>query len=37
MTLHTDRIAKTITLRAKRSRIWRALTTPQEFGAWFGA
>jgi uncharacterized protein YndB with AHSA1/START domain len=36
MTLTTDRIAKTITLRAKRSRIWRALTTPQEFGAWFG-
>ena len=36
MTLITDRIAKTITLRAKRSRIWRALTTPQEFGAWFG-
>jgi uncharacterized protein YndB with AHSA1/START domain len=36
MTLITDRIAKTISLRAKRSRIWRALTTPQEFGAWFG-
>ena len=36
MTLTTDRLAKTITLRAKRSRVWRALTTPQEFGAWFG-
>ena len=36
MTLTTDGLAKTITLRAKRSRVWRALTTPQEFGAWFG-
>jgi uncharacterized protein YndB with AHSA1/START domain len=34
---HTDRIEKTVTLRAPRSRVWRALTTPQEFGAWFGA
>jgi uncharacterized protein YndB with AHSA1/START domain len=33
----TDRIEKSITLRASRSRVWRALTTPQEFGAWFGA
>jgi uncharacterized protein YndB with AHSA1/START domain len=33
----TDRIEKTIKLRASRARIWRALTTPQEFGAWFGA
>ena len=33
----TDRIEKTVTLRATRSRVWRAITTPKEFGAWFGA
>jgi uncharacterized protein YndB with AHSA1/START domain len=33
----TDRIEKRILLRAPRSRVWRALTTPAEFGAWFGA
>jgi uncharacterized protein YndB with AHSA1/START domain len=32
----TDRIEKTIVLRAPRSRVWRAITTPAEFGAWFG-
>ena len=32
----TDRIEKKVTLRASRSRVWRALTTPEEFGAWFG-
>ena len=39
MKLHnaTDRIEKTIVLRAPRSRVWRALTNSQEFGAWFGA
>jgi len=31
-----DRIEKHIILRAARSRVWRALTTPSEFGAWFG-
>jgi uncharacterized protein YndB with AHSA1/START domain len=31
----TDRIEKTILLRAPRSRVWHALTDPQEFGAWF--
>jgi uncharacterized protein YndB with AHSA1/START domain len=31
----TDRIEKTLTLRAPRSRVWRAITTPAEFGAWF--
>jgi uncharacterized protein YndB with AHSA1/START domain len=31
----TDRIEKTVTLRASRSRVWRAITTPQEFGEWF--
>ena len=32
----TDKIEKEIELRAPRSRVWRALTTAQEFGAWFG-
>lgn len=30
-------IKKHITLRAPRARVWRALTRPDEFGAWFGA
>lgn len=34
--MNTDRIEKTVVLRAPRSRVWRALTTPEEFGAWFG-
>ncbi len=39
MKLHnsTDRIEKEIVLRAPRSRVWRALTNAEEFGAWFGA
>lgn len=32
----TDRIEKKRLMRAPRSRVWRALTTPKEFGAWFG-
>src|SRR2546422_5523035 len=32
----TDRIEKKILLRAPRSRVWRALTDPGEFGQWFG-
>jgi len=32
----TDRIEKKVILRAERSRVWRALTTAEEFGAWFG-
>jgi len=31
----TDRIKKEITLKAPRSRVWRALTDSKEFGAWF--
>jgi len=31
----TDRIEKQILLRAPRSRVWRALTDFEEFGAWF--
>lgn len=33
----TDFIEKAIVIRATRARVWRALTTPAEFGAWFGA
>jgi uncharacterized protein YndB with AHSA1/START domain len=32
----TDRIEKTIELKAPISRVWRALTDYQEFGKWFG-
>lgn len=34
--MSTDRIEKTIVLRAPRSRVWRALVQAEEFGAWFG-
>jgi uncharacterized protein YndB with AHSA1/START domain len=29
-------IEKHVFLRAPRERVWRAITTPEEFGAWFG-
>jgi uncharacterized protein YndB with AHSA1/START domain len=32
-----NQIEKHIQLRAPRSRVWRALTNSEEFGAWFGA
>jgi uncharacterized protein YndB with AHSA1/START domain len=32
---NTDRIEKTVRLRAPRSRVWRALTDAREFGTWF--
>jgi uncharacterized protein YndB with AHSA1/START domain len=31
----TDRIEKQIEMRASRSRVWRAISTVEEFGAWF--
>lgn len=31
----TDRIEKSVVLRASRARVWRALTNHEEFGAWF--
>ena len=31
----TDRIEKKIVLRATRSRVWRAISTAEEFGTWF--
>jgi uncharacterized protein YndB with AHSA1/START domain len=36
MTASTDRIERSIVLKAPRSRVWRALTNPKEFGDWFG-
>lgn len=32
----SDRIEKSIQLNFPRSRVWRALTSASEFGAWFG-
>ena len=32
----TDRIEKRFEVRAKRSRVWRAISDANEFGAWFG-
>jgi len=34
--MNTDKIEKTILLRAPQGRIWRALTDYREFGHWFG-
>ena len=34
--MSTDRIEKTIVLRAPRARVWRALSRSDEFGSWFG-
>jgi uncharacterized protein YndB with AHSA1/START domain len=33
----TDRIEKTVILRAPVERVWRAITDSGEFGRWFGA
>ena len=32
----TDRIERSVVLKASRSRVWRALTNAEEFGNWFG-
>jgi uncharacterized protein YndB with AHSA1/START domain len=32
----TDRIERVVVLKVPRSRVWRALTDPAEFGSWFG-
>ena len=32
----TDRIEKEVTLKAPRSRVWRAISSADEFGKWFG-
>src|SRR5256714_11101958 len=34
-TKSTDRIEKRVVLRAPRTRVWRAVTNAEEFGAWF--
>lgn len=34
--MDTDRIEKSILLRAPRSRVWHALTDSKAFGEWFG-
>jgi uncharacterized protein YndB with AHSA1/START domain len=31
----SDRIEKSIVLRAPRTRVWRAISDPTEFGSWF--
>ena len=31
----TDRVEKRVVLRAPHSRVWRAISTAEEFGAWF--
>ena len=36
MVTTTDRIEKTVLLRAPRDRVWRAISDPAEFGSWFG-
>src|SRR3984885_8036714 len=36
MNTSTDRIERTILLKAPRSRVWRALSNAADFGAWFG-
>jgi uncharacterized protein YndB with AHSA1/START domain len=33
---NSDRIEKRVVLRAPQSRVWRAITDAEEFGAWFG-
>ncbi len=36
MNASTDRIERSILLKASRARVWRALSDSKEFGAWFG-
>ena len=36
MNTSTDRIERTISRKASRSRVWRALSNAEEFGGWFG-
>lgn len=32
-----DKILKTVVIRAPRSRVWKAVSDPKQFGAWFRA
>jgi uncharacterized protein YndB with AHSA1/START domain len=34
--MSTDQIERSIVIKASAERVWRALSSPQEFGAWFG-
>src|SRR5262245_10142726 len=34
--MSTDRIEKTVTLRAPRDRVWHAISDSKQFGTWFG-
>jgi uncharacterized protein YndB with AHSA1/START domain len=34
-TTSTDVVRKEVTINAPRSRVWRAVSVPREFGAWF--
>jgi len=36
MTTSTDRIVKSVLLRASRERVWRAISDSKQFGSWFG-
>jgi uncharacterized protein YndB with AHSA1/START domain len=36
MSQSTDRIERTVLIKAPRARVWRALTNAEEFGDWFG-
>ena len=36
MTQVTDRIEKSIHLKAPRDKVWRAIIEPEQFGSWFG-
>ena len=36
MSSSTDRIERSVTIKAPRSRVWRALSNAEEFGSWFG-
>ena len=36
MSTSTDRIEKQVVLQAPLARVWRAVSDPAEFGAWFG-
>jgi uncharacterized protein YndB with AHSA1/START domain len=35
-TTPSDRVEKSVFLRAPRARVWRALSDPRQFGEWFG-
>jgi uncharacterized protein YndB with AHSA1/START domain len=34
---NTDRIERSIHIKAPRSKVWRALSTAEDYGKWFGA